>query len=49
MTTYKGGRQIHYMSSIMTKPDFHLCENKDADQLYSNCTTDQRLLFSLHG
>ena len=25
--------------------DFCLCENKDADQLCSNCTADQRLCF----
>ena len=29
----------------MEKPDFCLCENKDADQLCSNCTADQRLCF----
>ena len=29
----------------MRKPDFCLCENKDADQLCSNCTADQRLCF----
>ena len=29
----------------MRKPDFCLCENKDADQLYSYCTVDQRLCF----
>ena len=29
----------------MGKPDFCLCENKGADQLCSNCTTDQRLCF----
>ena len=29
----------------MRKPDFRLCENKDADQLGSICTADQRLCF----
>ena len=29
----------------MRKPDFCLCEKKGADQLYSNCTADQRLCF----
>ena len=29
----------------MRKPDFCLCENKDADQLHSNCKVDQRLCF----
>ena len=29
----------------MRKPAFCLCENKDADQLHSNCAADQRLCF----
>ena len=29
----------------MRKPAFCKCENKDADQLRSNCTADQRLCF----
>ena len=29
----------------MTKPFFCICENKDADQLCSNCAADQRLCF----
>ena len=33
------------MSRIMRKPDFCLCKNKDADQLCSNCTADQRICF----
>ena len=33
------------MSLIMRKPAFCICENKDADQLRSNCTADQRLCF----
>ena len=34
-----------YMSRVMRKPTFCICENKDADQLRSNCTADQRLCF----
>ena len=30
----------------MRKPDFCLCENKDADHLCSNCTADQGLCLS---
>ena len=33
------------MRSDVRKPEFCLCENKDADQLCSNCTADQRLCF----
>ena len=29
----------------MRKPAFYICENKDADQLCGNRTTDQRLCF----
>ena len=29
----------------MTKPDFCICENKDADQLRGNREADQRLCF----
>ena len=29
----------------MRKPTICICENKDADQLCSNCTADQRLFF----
>ena len=29
----------------MRKADFYPCENKGADQLYSNCTADQCLCF----
>ena len=29
----------------MRKPTIDICENKDADQLCSNCTADQRLCF----
>ena len=30
---------------IMRKPAFCICKIKDADQLSSNCTADQRLCF----
>ena len=30
------------MSLVMRKSDFCICENKDADQLRSNCAADQR-------
>ena len=33
------------LNSVVRKPDFCLCENKDADQLFSNCTADQHLCF----
>ena len=33
------------MSLIMRKPDFGICENKDADQLRGNRKADQRLCF----
>ena len=33
------------MSHDMKKSDFCICENKDADQLRSNCAADQRLCF----
>ena len=35
-----------YMSRIVRKLDFCLCENKGVDQLRSNCEADQRLCFS---
>ena len=41
---FKDGEGL-YMSRVMRKPDFCLCENKGADQLCSNCTADQRLCF----
>ena len=34
-----------YMSLVMRKPDFCICENKDADQLRGNREADQRLCF----
>ena len=33
------------MSSVMRKPTFCICENKDADQLRGNREADQRLCF----
>ena len=37
--------QIQYMSLVMRKPAFCICENKDADQLRGNREADQRLCF----
>ena len=37
--------RVHDMSRIVRKPDFCICENKDADQLRSNCAAP---LYSLH-
>ena len=34
------------MSRDVRKPDFCICENKDADQLRGNREADQRLCFS---
>ena len=34
-----------HMSLVMRKPAFSICENKDADQLHSNCAADQRNCF----
>ena len=33
------------MSLVMRKPDFRICENKDADQLRGDREADQRLCF----
>ena len=33
------------MSLVMRKSAFCICENKDSDQLGSNCAADQRLCF----
>ena len=33
------------MSQCIRKPTICICQTKGADQLYSNCTTDQRLCF----
>ena len=40
----KGAADYH-LSLVMRKPAFCICENKDADQLRSNCAPDQRLCF----
>ena len=34
-----------YMSCVVRKPAFCICENKDADQLRGNREADQRLCF----
>ena len=34
-----------YMSHVMRKPAFCICENKDVDQLRGNREGDQRLYF----
>ena len=34
-----------HMSLVMRKPDFCICDNKDADQLHGNREADQRLCF----
>ena len=34
-----------YMSLVMRKPAFCICENKDADQLRGDREADQRLCF----
>ena len=34
-----------HMSLVIRKPAFCICENKDADQLRSNCAAHQRLCF----
>ena len=36
---------IKYMSLVMRKPAFGICENKDADQLRGNREADQCLWF----
>ena len=36
---------LYNISRCMGKPTICICENKDADQLCSNCTADQRLCF----
>ena len=42
------GKSFKYFSDmnlVMRKPDFCICENKDADQLRGNREADQRLCF----
>ena len=36
---------ILLMSSVVRKPTFYICENKDADQLRDDPEADQRLCF----
>ena len=36
---------VYYMMRVVRKPDFAICENKDADQLRGNPEADQRLYF----
>ena len=36
---------ILYMSCVVRKPAFCICENKDAHQLHGNREADQRLVF----
>ena len=36
---------LFYLSRDLRKPDFCICENKDADQLRGNREADQRLCF----
>ena len=38
-------KMCHKVSIVMRKPDFCICENKDADQLRGNWEADQRLCF----
>ena len=40
-----GMRGAPKMSRVVRKPDFCICENKDADQLRGNREADQRLCF----
>ena len=37
--------QLEYISLVVRKPAFCICENKDADQLRGNREADQRLCF----
>ena len=36
---------LRYLSGVVRKPAFCICENKDADQLRGNREADQRLCF----
>ena len=42
---HQGLKFLLYMSRVVRKPDFCICENKDADQLHGNHEADQRLCF----
>ena len=41
----QNGQTLEYLSRDVRKPDFCICENKDADQLRGNREADQRLCF----
>ena len=43
--SFKDIPNVEEMSLVMRKPDFCICENKDADQLRGNREADQRLCF----
>ena len=45
VTTGKQYRNNYMYMSVQRKPTFCICENKGADELYSNCTADLRLCF----
>ena len=44
-TTTTTTKHTHYLSCVMRKPAFYICENKDADQLRGKREADQRLCF----
>ena len=37
--------RLNYLSRVMRKPTFCICENKDAEELHGNHEADQRLSF----
>ena len=45
LSNFDSNMHVHNMSRAMRIPDFGLCGNKDANELRSNCETDQRLCF----
>ena len=45
----KSHKVYNMLSLVMRNSAFCIWENKDADQLHSNCAADQRPLFSLDG
>ena len=45
LNDWKSCRINSYLSRVMRKPVFGICENKDEDQLRGNCEADQRLCF----
>ena len=44
-TSMTGNITDHHKSRDVRKPDFCICENKDADQLHGNREADQHLCF----